>query len=122
MSEPLQREWSFYVSDMIAFAEKVVAYTNGLDRERFVSCGLNYDATMRNLSMVSEAATHIPEHVRTFAREINWQQYVGAHNRLINNYWGINNDIVWDIIQGEIPVLIEQLHALKNVADEHQNR
>lgn len=55
MSEPLRREWDFYVSDMIAFAEKVVAYTNGLDQEEFVACGLNYDATMCNLSMVSVA-------------------------------------------------------------------
>lgn len=122
MSDPLQREWGFYISDMIAFAEKVVAYTNGLDQEKFVSCGLNYDAIMRNLSMVSEAATHIPDHIRTFASEINWQQYIGAHNRLIHNYWGINNDIVWDIIQDEIPVLIKQLHALKKAADENQIR
>ena len=122
MSEPLQREWRFYVSDMIAFAGKVVAYTNGLDQEKFVSGGLNYDATMRNLSMVSEAATHIPDHVRIFASEINWKQYIGERNRLIHNYWGINNDIVWEIIQDEIPVLIEQLHALKKAADENRIR
>lgn len=122
MSEPLQREWRFYVSDMIVFAEKVVAYTNGLEQEKFVASGLNYDATMRNLSMVSEAATRIPDHIRTFASEINWQQYVGAHNRLIHNYWEINNNIVWDIIQDEIPVLIEQLHALKKAADGNQMR
>jgi len=122
MSDPLQREWGFYISDMIAFAEKVVAYTNGLDQEKFVSGGLNYDAAMRNLSMVSEAAARIPDHVRTFASEINWQQYVGAHNRLIHSYWEINNNIVWGITQNEIPVLIEQLHALKKAADENQIR
>lgn len=122
MSDPLQREWGFYISDMIAFAEKVVAYTNGLDQEKFVSGGLNYDAAMRNLSMVSEAATHIPDYIRTFASEINWQQYAGACNRLIHNYWGINNNIVWGIIQNEIPVLIEQLHVLKKAADENRIR
>ncbi len=41
MSEPLQREWRFYVSDMIGFAEKVTAYTEGHDQERFVASGLN---------------------------------------------------------------------------------
>ena len=68
MSEPLQREWRFYVTDMIEFAEKVVLYCDSLDQEKFVSSGLNYDATIRNLVMVGEAATHIPEHVRTFAQ------------------------------------------------------
>jgi len=41
---------------------------------------------------------------------------------LIHNYWGINNDIVWGIIQNVTPVLIEQLHALKKAADENQIR
>lgn len=41
MSEPSQRTWQFYVDDMIAFAEKVLNYTAGLDQEIFVESGLN---------------------------------------------------------------------------------
>ncbi|OGT08315.1 MAG: nucleotidyltransferase [Gallionellales bacterium RIFCSPHIGHO2_02_FULL_57_16] len=122
MYEPLEREWRFYVTDMIGFAEKVVAYTDGMDQERFVASGLNYDATVHNLILLGEAATHIPDHVRTFASEIDWRQIVGTRNRLVHGYVGINNDIVWDIIQDEIPVLIEQLYALKKSADENQVR
>ena len=122
MSEPLQREWRFYVSDMIGFAEKVMAYTEGLDQERFVASDLNYDATVHNLILLGEAATHIPEHVRTFASAIDWRQIVGTRNRLIHGYVGINNDIVWDIVKDEIPLLIEQLYTLKKSADENQVR
>ena len=50
MSEPLCREWRFYIDDMIAFAEKVVAYTNGLDQQAFVASGLVYDATLRTVN------------------------------------------------------------------------
>ena len=64
MSEPLGREWGFYIDDMIAFAEKVVAYTNGLDQQAFVANGLVYDATLRNLELIGEAATHVPDDVR----------------------------------------------------------
>ena len=74
MSESLQREWRFYISDMLGFAEKVVLYTDGLDQEKFVSSGLNYDATVHNLILLGEAATHVPERVRTFAGEIGWKQ------------------------------------------------
>lgn len=122
MFDSSQREWRFYVSDMIGFAEKVVAYTDGLDQERFVASGLNYDATVHNLIMVGEAATHIPDHVRDFAGDIEWRQVIGTRNRLIHGYLGINDDVLWDIIQNEIPVLIEQLHALKKAADENQIR
>lgn len=107
---------------MIGFAEKVVAYTDGMDQEQFVASGLNYDATVHNLIMVGEAATHIPDHVRDFASEIAWRQVIGARNRLIHGYLGIKDEVVWDIIQNEIPELIEQLHALKKAADENQIR
>mgnify|MGYP000278571930 CR=1 FL=1 len=56
MSEPDGREWGFYIDDMIAFAEKVLAYTNGLDQQAFVVSGLVYDATPRNLELIVVSA------------------------------------------------------------------
>ena len=41
MSDSTQREWRFYLDDMIGFAEKVIAYTNGLDQAGFIASGLN---------------------------------------------------------------------------------
>lgn len=48
------RDWHLYVDDMISFAEKVLAYTEGFDQSRFESSGLNYDATVRNLELIGE--------------------------------------------------------------------
>lgn len=47
MSEADSREWRFYLDDMLKFCEKVIAYTEGLDQQGFVTSGLNYDATLR---------------------------------------------------------------------------
>jgi uncharacterized protein with HEPN domain len=58
-----ERIWTFYVDDMIAFAEKVLSYTEGFDYGRFVASGLTYDATLRNLELIGEAATHVPAEV-----------------------------------------------------------
>lgn len=60
MSNAQEREWRFYVEDMITFAQKVITYTDGLDQASFVSSGLNYDATVRNLELIGEAAAHVP--------------------------------------------------------------
>jgi uncharacterized protein with HEPN domain len=58
------REWRFHVDDMIVFAEKVLAYTAGLDQPAFVANTLVYDATLRNLELIGEAATRVPDDVR----------------------------------------------------------
>ena len=60
MSDSTNRQWRFYIRDMLAFAEKVIRYTSELNQESFVNSGLNDDATLRNLELIGEAATHIP--------------------------------------------------------------
>lgn len=51
-----------YIDDMIGFAEKVIAYTQGLDQDGFIASGLNYDASVRNLELIGEAATKRASH------------------------------------------------------------
>jgi len=109
-----KREWRFYVQDMIEFSEKVLAYSNGLDQAAFLADGLTYDATLRNLQLIGEAATHIPIEVRKPHPDIPWHAIVGARNRLPHSYLHISDDIIWSIIQDAIPKL---LPALRNLLD-----
>lgn len=96
MSESGQREWRFYLDDMIAFAEKVVVYCNGLDQIKFISSGLNYDATVRNLELIGEAAIHIPETIKESNPQIPWRMIIATRNRLIHGYLGIDSDTLWE--------------------------
>lgn len=113
MFDAAAREWRFYIDDMIDFAGRVVAYTDGLDQEAFAVSGLNYDATVRNLELIGEAATHIPGALRSQNPQIPWRQIIATRNRLIHGYLGIDNDTLWSIVRDDIPVLLQLLAALK---------
>ena len=113
MSELVQREWRFYLDDMIGFAEKVIAYTQGLDQVGFVSNGLVYDATVRNLELIGEAATHIPDEIHQTNPQIPWRLIIATRNRLIHGYLGIDNDTLWSIVASDIPALLPLLIALR---------
>ena len=110
------REWRFYLDDMIAFAQKVQAYTTGLDQVGFESSALHHDATVRNLELIGEAATHVPADVRARAPEIPWRQVIATRNRLIHGYLGIDGDTLWSIVQNDIPQLLFNLTILRNAA------
>lgn len=116
MSEPTGREWRFYIDDMIGFAEKVLAYTDGFEQARFVASGLTYDATVRNLELIGEAATHIPDAIRAQHPQIPWRIIVATRNRLIHGYLGIDDDTLWSIIKTDIPALLPKLQALRDAA------
>ena len=114
MSNASQREWRFYLDDMIHFAGKVLAYTDGFDQAGFVASGLTYDATLRNLELIGEAATHIPDEVRAVHPEIPWRMIIAIRNRLIHGYLGIDEDTLWSIIHDDVPELLPLLKTLKN--------
>jgi uncharacterized protein with HEPN domain len=114
MSDASAREWRFYIDDMIDFAEKVLTYTEGFDQSGFVVSGLSYDATLRNLELIGEAATHIPDDVRAAHPEISWRMIIATRNRLIHGYLGIDDDTVWSIIRDDVPELLALLRALKD--------
>ncbi len=114
MSDASQYEWRFYVDDMINFIGKVLAYTDGLNQASFVSNDLAYDATLRNLELIGEAAMHIPDSVRSAHPEIPWRMIIATRNRLIHGYLGIDDDTLWSIISEDVPELLQLLRELNN--------
>lgn len=106
------RQWSLYVADMIRSAERVLEYTRGMDQPTFVEDRLRYDATIRNLEILGEAAAQIPDSVRDAYPEIPWRQVVATRNVLIHGYSGIDDDVLWNIVQEDVPSLLEALRRL----------
>lgn len=108
------REWRFYLEDMIEFAELVLEYTEGYDQAQFINDRRTYDATLRNLELIGEAATHIPDEVRESHDGIPWRQLTATRNRIIHAYLGLDNDILWSIIETDVPALLISLRELKS--------
>ena len=106
------REWRLYVADMKACCGRVADYSAGLSREQFEARRIVYDATLRNLELLGEAARHIPEEIRAQSPDIPWRRIVAVRNVLIHGYLGIDNDIIWDIISNEIEKLRLALERL----------
>ena len=108
-----EREWRFYLDDMAQFAERVISYSEGMPQEDFESNSLNYDAITRNIELIGEAATRIPEEIRASNPNIPWRQIIATRNQLIHGYLGIDNDVLWSIVQDDIPSLLQQLQKLR---------
>lgn len=112
------RAWRLYVSDMIEFSENVRAYTAGLTQDGFLSDRRTYDATLRNLELIGEAATHVPKSIRDARSKVPWRSIIGMRNRLIHGYLGVDDELVWRVVQEYIPALSTQLRNILDSLDE----
>ena len=114
------REWHFYVNDMLEFGEKAIQYTNELDQDSFTGNDLIYDATLRNIELIGEAATHIPTRVREASPEIPWRDIIGVRNRVAHGYLHISDSVIWSLIQDAIPDLLPKLRRLLDSVEREQ--
>ena len=112
------REWRFYVSDMIEFCERVLSYSSGKSQDEFLADRIRYDATLRNLELIGEAATHVPSAVRTAHPDIPWRAIIGARNKLAHAYLFIDDEVIWSMVREAVPALLPALRRILAEAEE----
>lgn len=84
---------------------EIEQYTNGTDFDVFQHNSMMFNASIRQLEIVGEAANRLSGALREQYSDIEWPQIIGLRNLLIHAYFGVNPLIVWEIIQNHLPVL-----------------
>jgi uncharacterized protein with HEPN domain len=108
----LSRDIRLYLDDMIEAAERVLSYTAGMSFDEFVVDFRSYDAVLRNFMVLGEAARYVPEGLRNQYRDIPWTQLIGFRNVVIHEYPGLDDAIVWQIIQTDVPPLLAHVREI----------
>ena len=91
---------------------RINAYTENLSYEQFLEDKKTQDAVVRNLEIIGEAAKNISEELKKKFPQIRWKDLAGVRDKLIHHYFGVNFDIVWNIVKQELPELLSQLEEI----------
>jgi uncharacterized protein with HEPN domain len=102
---------------MVDHAAEAITLAQGrsrgdLDADRLLNLSL-----VRLLEIVGEAAARLSEETRRRCPQIPWADIIGLRNRLIHGYDVVDFDILWDIVQDDLPPLVAQLR--KTLAEDH---
>ncbi|MCG8307582.1 MAG: DUF86 domain-containing protein [Cytophagales bacterium] len=97
------------LEDMLDSASKIKKYTSNFTYDDFINDDKTIDAVVRNFEIIGEAANRINPDFRTENPEIEWKRIRGFRNRIVHDYFGIDYDIVWSIIENDLSDLIDRL-------------
>jgi len=99
-----KRSLQLLVEDIWESIEKIERYTEGMARGDFENDDKTTDAVVRNLEIVGEAAGRLPMDFVNQHSEIEWVKIVGLRNRIVHEYFGVDPQIIWQIIKSDMPV------------------
>ncbi len=116
----MSRDWTFYLEDILECSGKVLTYTQGMTLDEFRNNDLVFDAVVRNLEIIGEAAKHLPGEATAMMPDIEWSKAAAFRDIIAHHYFGLNVNVVWDVVQNKIPEIVQSASALlKTVRDKN---
>lgn len=106
------RSWDLRISDIIEAIENVLDYSAGMAFEQFAADRKTIDAVVRNLMIIGEAASHLPEDFIEKHPDLPWREMRDMRNLIVHEYFGVDNLIVWQTLQINLPPLLPRLRDL----------
>ena len=101
----MRKDYKVFLEDILEAVRKVRDYTDGLSLEAFAADTKTFDAVIRNLEIIGEAVKQIPEDIRSRRPEVEWKRIARLRDILIHQSFGVDVQIVWDIVQNKLAPL-----------------
>lgn len=100
------------LKDILEAVERIQRYVGSMSQSEFLQNTEKQDAVVRNLEIIGEAVRNLPADFRRRHSQVQWAPIAGMRDRLIHQYFGVNWNILWNVVQEKLPSLktdIEQI-------------
>ena len=101
-----------YLRHILDEAEYLVAHSRGMSREQFMRDETVKRAFVRSIEIVGEASKQVLEDFRQKYPNVEWRAMAGMRDKLVHEYFGVDYDIVWDVVTSKIPRLRHEIELI----------
>jgi uncharacterized protein with HEPN domain len=109
-----KRPVDLLLDDILESIGRIEQYVKNLSFEEFSNDQKSVDAVIRNLEIAGEAANRLPDDFKEKYGEIEWHKVVGLRHRIVHDYFGIDLEIIWQILHKDLPALRDALKQIKS--------
>ncbi len=97
------RDLRDYINDLVEACEDILLFTKGMSYSDFAGDKKTVNAVIRSLEVIGEATKNLPVSFRSSYPDIPWKQMAGMRDKLIHEYFGIDKQMVWQVVEKHIP-------------------
>lgn len=107
-----KRDLRDYLCDLIEACQDILSFTKEMSYDRFIKDKKTINAVVRSLEVIGEASKNMPISFRENHPNIPWRQMAGMRDKLIHEYFGIDKEMVWQVINLHIPKILPLLKKI----------
>ena len=111
----MKREYGDYLQDILEAIDKIKKFVQGVHFEDFQKDDKTLFAVIRGLGIIGEAVKKIPDSMKLPYKSIPWKDISGMRDKLVHEYFGVNEKVVWNTVKEDLPELEK---VIKNIINE----
>lgn len=109
----MKKDPRIFIDHILECIELIDDYTKGVIKEEFVKSIQLQDSVIRRIEVIGEAVKNIPQEIKDKYSDIPWKRIAGMRDILIHEYWGIDLNLTWEVVVGEIPDLKREMLRIR---------
>lgn len=109
------RSVDLYLDDLIEAGKAIQTYVQDISLKEFRADRMRQSAVVPEFEIIGEAVGKLPDDLKQRAPDVVWQDIKDFRNLLVHEYFGVDMEIVWQVIDNDLPNLIRQVESLKTV-------
>ena len=113
-----KRDFHLYITDILDSGIAITEYVNGMNFDSFCNDRKTYSAVIREFEIIGEAIGKLPDELKQRRSDVEWQDIKDFRNLLIHEYFGVDLEIVWKVIQDDLPVLLDAVREIREDVNE----
>ncbi len=109
----MKKKEFIFISHLLDSISKIEDFMQNVTKEKFDNNEEKQSAVIRQIEIMGEAVKNLPLEFKKQNKEIEWTKITGTRDRVIHHYFGVDLNIVWEIIKKDLPDLKKKVQKIK---------